>query len=153
SSDEDDPLRTEINWPMAGLSLAAGIGLVVLGLGFGGFGRDAWSSVLINVGTAVGLVVVLVLLEQRVLRRASTVAQQAARDTVRRETADLRNRVTRLENLDDGQADERVRRRQATRDALQRLQDEELTVSALGEVLAYAHEQQLFGESFRVRTS
>jgi hypothetical protein len=145
--------RDKINWRVAAPASGVGLAAIVGGLAFGGFGRAAFSSVLINVGTAVGLIVVLVLLERGVLVRAAAVARREAVQTVERETADLLNRVVRLENLDDAQAEERARRRQVTAEAVKRLLDQELSAATVGEVLSHARNQRLFSDRFSVRTS
>ncbi len=147
-------LRDEVNWKVAIPASLVGALAIFVGLAFGGFDRSAFSSVLIDVGTAIGLVVVLVLLERGVLGHAAAVARREATETVTRETAGLRDRIVRLETLDAAQAEERVRRRQAATEAVQRLLDQELSAATVGDVLVHAHEHGLFADGhFRVRTS
>jgi hypothetical protein len=147
-------MNDRINWKVAGPASVVGAGAIVAGLLVGEFERAAFSSVLINAGTAIGLVVVLVLLERGVFVHVAAVAREAAAETVERETAELRNRVVRLENLDEAQAQQRDRRRQAATEAVQMLLDQELSAASVGELLTYAYDDRLFGEGrFRVRTS
>ena len=128
--------------------------MIIAGLWVGGFHKAAFSDVLINVGTAVGLVLVIVLLQRRILVQVARVARQTAEATVERETSGLRERVVRLENLDEAQSQERERRRQASTEPVRRLLNDELSAQVVGEVLVYAYEEQMLdSERFRVRTS
>jgi low affinity Fe/Cu permease len=147
-------VRERIDWKVAVPATAAGIGLIVAGLWAGGFHEAATSDVLIDVGTAIGLVLVIVLLQRRILVQVALVARQTAEETVERETSGLRDRVVRLENLDEAQEQERERRRRASTEPVRRLVNDELSAQVVGQVLAYAYgERMLDPERFRVRTS
>jgi hypothetical protein len=136
-------MRSRINWKVAGPASLIGAGAVVAGLAVSNFDRAALSEVLIHTGTAIGLVLVLVLLERGLFVHAAAVAREVASETVERETAGLRERLVRLENLDAAQAEERVRRRHAAAAALQRLFDDRLSAATVGEVLTYAYHEKL----------
>jgi low affinity Fe/Cu permease len=147
-------VRERIDWIVAVPATLAGLGLVAAGLWAGGFHKAATSDVLIDVGTAVGLLLVIVLLQRKMLVQVALVARQAAEETVERETSGLRDRVVRLENLDEAQAQERERRRQASTEPVRRLLNDELSAQVVGEVLAYGYQERLLDkERFRVRTS
>lgn len=148
-------MRERIDWKVAVPATAGGVGVIVAGLWAGGFHKAALSDVLIDVGTAIGLVLVIVLLQRRILVQvAARVARQTAEETVERETSGLRERVVRLENLDETQSEERERRRQASTEPVRRLLNEELSARVVGEVLADAYQERLLDpERFRVRTS
>lgn len=131
-----------------------GVALATWGLALGDFTSSALSSLLINVGTAVALVAVLVIVQRRVVRQVVRAAEQAAVQVAERATAELRDRVLRLEDLDDAQAAEREQRRVAREQSVNRLHTDELTPAAVGELLVAAHGEKLLdGAHFRVRTS
>ena len=147
-------MHERIDYRVAVPATALGLSVIAAGLWAGGFHKSAFSDVLINVGTAVGLVLVIALLQRRVLVQVARVARDAAEETVERETSVLRERVVRLENLDEAQAQERTRRRQASAQPVLRLLNDELSAQVVGELLAYAYEERLLdSERFRVRTS
>ncbi len=147
-------MRQRINWKVAVPVTLVGIVLVVWGLALGKFTRSTVSGTLIQFGSVFGLVLVVVLIEPRLFRRVREAAKAVAQETVERETADLRDRVVRLENLDEAQATERQRRRQEADDAIRRLVGDEVSPETVGHLLATGYEQNLFdGGEFRVRTS
>jgi low affinity Fe/Cu permease len=147
-------VRERIDWKVAVPATAAGLGLLAGGLWAGGFHKAATSDVLIDVGTAVGLLLVIVLLQRRMLVQVALVARQTAEEAVERDTSGLRDRVVRLENLDEAQTQERERRRQASTEPVRKLLNDELSAQVVGQVLAYAYGERLLDpERFRVRTS
>jgi len=64
-----------------------------------GIDRQTLSTVLIEIGAAIGLVAVLVLLERNVINRVTEAAGAAATVAANRATSDLRERIVRLEIL------------------------------------------------------
>lgn len=142
-----------INWRIGGLAVGTGLIATVAGLTVAEFDRSAVAAVLINVGTAMGLLLVVLWFEARVVKRVERAAKATANETVERVTADLRERVVRLENLEEAQAEERGRRRDAASAPVRAMREEQLSAQVVGEVLADAHGRGLFGPGFCVRTS
>lgn len=135
--------------------LAVAIGLIATaaGLTVGDFTRSSFAAVLINIGTAMGLLLVILWFERRLVKRVEQVAEATASETVERETADLRDRVVRLENLDEAQTAERERRRGAASEPVRAMREAPLSSQVVGRVLADADDRNLFGPEFCVRTS
>lgn len=147
-------VRERVNWVIAVPTTLVGVGLATWGLALGDFTSSAFSSLLINAGTAVALIAVLVIVQRRVVRQVVEAAEQAAVQVAQRATAELRDRVVRLEDLDDEQAAQRDRRREAREQSVNRLHTDALTPAAVGELLVAAHEEKLLdGAHFRVRTA
>lgn len=149
----DRQSKASVNWRAAGPVSLIGFGAIVVGLAIGGFDRSAFSSVLINGGTAIGLLAVIVVLESRVVGRATVAARKTATETVDQATSGLKARIVRLENLDEVQAQQRADRREAAQSAANRLSDTEVSLATVGDLLVSAKENSLFSDHFRVRTS
>lgn len=147
-------MRERVNWKVAAPITVIGAILALGGLAVAGFNSASVSSLLLNLGSAVALIALVVALEPRLTRQVRRVVEGATAEAVERSTSEIRERVERLEDLERAQLDERERRR-AERDAgVERLRHDVLSPSAVGEILAAAHDEHLFdGREFRVRTS
>lgn len=147
-------MRERVNWKVAGFITVIGVALAIAGLLVGGFDSASWSSLLLNLGTAVALIAIVVAIEPRLTRQVRRAVESTAVQAAERSTADIRGRVERLEDLERAQREERDRRRSERDTGLDRLRTESLSPSAVGELLAAAHDESLFdGREFRVRTS
>lgn len=143
-----------LNWKWAATVTLLGIVAIIGGLAIGEFAADSFEALLLEIGSAVGLVAVLVVLERRLETRVAKRAESAANEAVSRATSDLRERVVRLENLDNEQSRERADRRRQIDAKLQDILSGELTVRTVGEILTDGQDEHLFdGGAFRVRTS
>lgn len=144
-----------MNRAVAAGATFGGVALIVGGLAIAGFSSDSLSAVLINGGVALALFALLLLLERRLMSRAADVASSTAEATVERNTKDLRDRIVKLENLDDAQVEARAQRRLAEERLVERLSTEVLTTDVVGSLLVEAYNDGLFADdrTFRVRTS
>ena len=138
-----------INWRVAIPATVLGVSAVVGGLAVDDFSKASVSAVLINVGVALGLLVILLTLERRLLRRVAEVAETAAQIV----NTELRERVVRLENLNEAQAEERIKRQEQEDQQVAALLRGEVTRSSVGDLLVAANEERLFDDWFAVRTS
>lgn len=147
-------MRERVNWKVAALVTMIGAVLALGGLAVGGFDSASVSSLLLNLGSAVALIAVAVALEPRLTRRVRRVVEGATAEAVEQSTSEIRERVERLEDLERAQLEERERRRGERDAGVERLRSDVLSPSAVGELLAAAHDEHLFdGRQFRVRTS
>ena len=143
-----------INWRVAVPTTVMGAGLALGGLVVGDFHASAVSSLMLNAGTVVALLAVVVVVQPRLMRQVKHTVEGAATAAVDRATSELRERVVRLEDLDRAQEEEREARHRDRDAAIERLETEGLSPSAVGELLAAAHDEGLFdARQFRVRTS
>jgi flagellar biosynthesis/type III secretory pathway M-ring protein FliF/YscJ len=124
-----------VNWWVAGAATLVGSAAIAAGVVLAGIRRQTFSAVLIEVGAAIGLVVVLVILERNVIKRVTEAAEVAATEAADRATSELRERIVRLENLDDEQVQERDRRRSEDDSLVERLREGELTAAAVAALL------------------
>jgi hypothetical protein len=147
-------MKERINWKTALGVTAIGFVLVVGGIAVGDFTKAAVSGALISLGTTFALVAVIIVLQRLIVYRVAEAATAAATSAVEHETADLRERIVNLENLDAGQARELERRRNEANTRVEQLLDGELTVASVGDLFIDALEDRLFTpDRFRVRTS
>jgi hypothetical protein len=147
-------MSTRVNWKLAVPVTGLGVGLALAGLALGDFQETAYSSLLLNLGVAVALIALAVILQPALTRVVEHAAEGAAVEAAERSTREIRERVERLEDLEQAQIAERERRHQEGRTSAERLFEEVLSPSAVGEVLAAAHDVRLFdGRHFHVRTS
>jgi hypothetical protein len=147
-------MREGVNWKVAAPITIIGVVLALGGLAVAGFDSTAVSSLLLNFGSAVALIAVVVALEPRLARQVRRVVEGATADAVERSTSEIRERVERLEDLERAQLKERERRRGERDAGVERLRNDVLSPSAVGELLAAAHDEHLLdGRQFRVRTS
>jgi hypothetical protein len=144
----------KVNWWVVAVAALVGSGAVVLAVVLGGANRQTFSALLLEFGAAIALVGILVILERNVMMRVTEAAGAAATEAADRATSELRERIIHLENLDDEQLQERDRRRKEADSLVDRLREEELTPSAIADLLVSAYKQNLFDwQKFRVRTS
>lgn len=144
-------MRQRVNWPLVLLLSILGAAGVLGALALDDWSREGWSSVLIETGAALALLSALVLLEQRIVRN---VAESTARTEAQRVTAELQDRVQRLEDLDSAQNERRTERRSVADRQLQAIRDGAISHSSVGELLVDGVRDRLFdGDSFHVRTS
>lgn len=113
-------MRQRVNWPLVLLLSILGAAGVLGALALDDWSREGWSSVLIETGAALALLSALVLLEQRIVRN---VAESTARTEAQRVTAELQDRVQRLEDLDSAQNERRTERRSVADRQLQAIRD------------------------------
>ncbi|MFP5318469.1 MAG: hypothetical protein ACLGI2_09245 [Acidimicrobiia bacterium] len=134
-----------------------GLATIATGIAISHGRREAVVGALVNIGVAIGLVVVLIAIERRVVRRvesvARDVAESTAQETADRATADLRDRVVRLENLDEALEEARQRRRAEEDAAVTRVRTTELSAASIGTLHAGAIRDRLLSERCHVRTS
>ena len=147
-----DSVTERINWRVALPVTALGVGLIFAGLAADRFSSAAWSGVLVSLGAAVGLVVILLVLQRGMIRSVTEAATSVATATVERETAGLRDRILRLEDLDQAQARGRERRRRDADEMVERLLDDELTPASVSDLVVSAYQDGLFApDRFRVK--
>ncbi|MDF1597862.1 MAG: hypothetical protein P1T08_17415 [Acidimicrobiia bacterium] len=143
--------RERINWPLVTAVTVAGLAALGAGLWLGKGTADAWSSVLIELGAAIGLASVLVFLERRVVRRVAT---STARAEAERVTADLRDRIEHLEDVDAAQEQERSEQRRQAAARMESIRQGGITSAAVGALLVEAVRDRLIDpDMFHVRTS
>lgn len=130
-------MAERINWKLALPLTVGGVALFLWGLALGKFTRGTWSDALIHVGSIIGLLAVLASLERRLLRNVAETAKTVATDAAERTTADLRDRIVRLEDLDEAQVHERERRRLRAEGAVERLEGEAITAETVGDLVGY----------------
>lgn len=132
------------------------LGVIAIGGGLwlGRFDRQAFSGLLLEIGAAIGLVAVLVVVEERLVRRASTAAAASAREVVREESRNLADRVLRLEELDEAHAARRDEQRERDQEAVNRIRVGGLDVGSVAKLLVQAENEGLIasGWGFRIRT-
>lgn len=137
--------------------VAIGIIVIAAGLALQKFSSEAWASVLIEGGVAVGLAGILVGLERRMVRRAVAGARDEARAVARQQaddaTKELRRRVERLEDLDEAQALARTQRIAAIQQVITDLRTGEVRPSTVGPVLLDGLEGFFADRAFHVRTA
>jgi hypothetical protein len=144
-------VRERINWPVVAAVTITGLGALAIGLWLGDATAETWSSVFIEIGVAVGLLSVLVVLERRVVRR---VAASTAREEVESVAADLRGRIERLEDVDAVQEQERSEQRQLARTQTEAIRTGNISSSSVGNVIVEAVRDRLLDpDFFHVRTS
>ena len=147
--------KGRLNWPIAIAVFLVGCAVTGLGIWVAG-ARDrtaAWSGMWINLGVALGLVSVIVVIERQITSRAEKAAETTARQVVSSETEDLRSRIDALEELDEHQRQARERRQQVAAASIDRV-GEEVTHQSVGDLFRAGVEEGLFdGENYRVRTS
>ncbi len=147
-------MRERVNWNVAAPITMIGAVLALGGLAVAGFDWASVSSLLLNLGSAVALIAVVVALEPRLTRQVRRVVEGATAEAVERSTSEIRERVERLEDLERSQLEERERRRGERDVGVERLRNDVLSPSAVGELLVAAQDEHLFdGRHFRVRTS
>ena len=147
-------MQERINWSLVtGLAVVGGAAITVA-LVLMDFSKEALSGILIEFGAGVGLVGAFVLIERRIYRQVATVSKTAVNVAVQAETAALRERIVRLENLDNEQ--EALRHERHSRDTAtaDRVLFDELTCATIVELLNSAIENNLIDpHRFRVRSS
>jgi hypothetical protein len=148
-------VQERINLKWAVPATIVGVGIVIGGLVVGRFSRATVAEALISLGVALALVGVLVFLERHMLREVSHVAASAASDAVENQTADLRERMSRLEDLDEAQVRAREERKRRSDQLIDRLKEANLDHPRfVGDLLLSALTDKLFdGATFHVRTS
>ena len=146
--------RERINWWVVGAATVVGVGAIVVGLSLGDWSTSAWSSVAIEVGSAIGLVSAVVLLERRMVGRVAKVAESTARAEAKRVTQDLRGRIESLEELDAAQQDAYATIREEGRKRLHSVRAGEVTSAVVGDLLVAAINDRIFSDrDFHLRTS
>ena len=147
-------MNEKINWWLVIVLSVIGVAAIVWGLALEDYASGAFSGLLIEIGAGVGLIGAVVLLERQLVSRISTAAAAATTETIRDATADLQERIVRLENLEEAQHDERSRRHSEQHAAINRVRGGELTAESVGELFLGAIEDRLIvDDMFRVRTS
>jgi hypothetical protein len=132
------------------LTLAGALAMFI-GLALAKFTPEAWGGVLVEIGAAFALLALLALAEGRLMREVVTKARTAAKE----ETKALSDRLLRLEELDDAQAERRDRRRVSQEAELAEFDQADLSVENVGKLLNAAYEERLVADDapLRVRTS
>ena len=137
--------------------VAIGIIVIAAGLALEGFSSDAWASVLIEGGAAVGLAGILVGLERRMVRQAVAGARDEARAVARQQaedsTEELHRRVERLEDLDEAQAVARTQGIAAVQQVISDLRTGEVRPGTVGPVLLDGLDGFFADLAFHVRTA
>lgn len=135
---------------------AAGAVVIAIAIWLGGWSKATWSGVLGNAGVSIGLVAGVVLLERRLVNRVVQRTEQVVSERVEEGTRDLRDRLLRLEQLDEAQ-EEAIRRQAEQEDrVLTDFDEKPLDVEAVGRLLVAAHDERLFDDEqqgFAFRTS
>ncbi len=147
-------VRERVNWKVAALVTMIGAVLALGGLAVRGFDSASVSSLLLNLGSSVALIAVAVVVGPSLTQRVRRVVEGATAEAVEQSTSAIRGRVERLEDLERAQRDERERRRVGRDAGAERIRSEALSPSAVGELIAAAHDEHLFdARQFRVQTS
>lgn len=150
------PGEVRWNWRLVAGVTAIGVAAVLMGVALQAWERGAWGGVLVEVGAGLGLVAAIVYLERRVLHqvseRAESVARETAERTTQETTADIRDRLARLEELDRTQE----KQRQAHDEQAKRIVDRvraDVSFETVRDLLRQAREDNYFAPDFRVRGS
>lgn len=147
-------MQPRVNGRVGVLVTLVGVALCGTGLWAGGNDVAAWSSLLLNAGTAVALLAAFVALEPRIVRTVTRAVDSAATDAAERATSELRDRVVRLENLDTEQEAERTRRRAVQHADIASLLTDGLKPAVVGGLIATGFDEKLFdADYYGVRTS
>lgn len=145
-------MKERLNWWVAIPVTAVGGGAVIAALYMEKWSDQAVSSMLLEFGAALGLVVALVLIEPRVTRRVTEAAAKVAVEAVQEESAKLRDRVLKLEDLGDAQRLKREERRAEASSGIDDLLSGPLSAETTGQLLYEAFAAGLLDERFHVRT-
>lgn len=139
--------ETQWNWKLVAGVTALGAAAVLIGVALQDWEGGAWGGVLVEVGAGLALVAAIVFLERRVLQQVSERAESVARDTAarttREETADLRDRVTALEDLERAESEGRHSFETAAREAMSQL-EADVSLPPLVDLLETAYDRNYF---------
>lgn len=148
--------ETRWNWKLVAGVTVAGASGVLVGAWLQDWTSDAWGGVLVEVGAGLGLVAAIVFLERRLLRevseRAESAAREAATTATREATEDLRERITRLEDLERAQEEGRESYDEVGRRVVEQVA-EGVSFENVARLLREAKDRQYFAPEFRVRGS
>ena len=144
------PNRVRVPWLL--FTSAVGLVFLYLGLYLDSWSRSSWSNVSIALGAATFLLAIGIVLEPLMLHHLGRATEETATQAAESVVGDLRQRVIRLEDLDEQQSARRANRTDQIESLLAELHSD-ISIETVGRALKKAHDYGLFNDDyFCVRT-